>query len=58
MKATIAMALAATVVKRKEIRATMSRAMTACQMLSTTPPKPKNAKMASRAMMMPPTIIL
>ena len=50
---TMAMALAATVVNRKEMTATMRRPMSACQTLSTTPPKAKKAKTARRAMMMP-----
>ena len=50
---TIAMALAATVVKRKEITATMSSPITACHMLFTTPPKAKKAKTAIRAMAIP-----
>ena len=52
---TIAIALAATVVNRNEITATMTRPTRACQMFSTTPPRAKKAKTASRAMMMPKT---
>ena len=54
---TIAMALAATVVKRNEMTATIRSPIRACQMLSTTPPKAKKAKMASRVMMTPTTTI-
>ena len=54
---TMAMALAATVVNRKEITATIRRPTRACQMLLTTPPKAKKAKIASRAMTMPQTMV-
>ena len=53
---TIAMALAATVVNRNEITATISKPTRACQILLTTPPKAKKAKMASRAMTIPNTM--
>ncbi len=52
---TMAMALAATVVKRKAITATMTRPIRACQTLWTTPPKAKKANTASSAMAMPQT---
>ena len=50
---TMAMALAATVVNRKAITVTISRAISACHTLVTTPPKAKKANIASRAMMIP-----
>ena len=50
---TMAMALAATVVKRKAITATITRATRACQTFSTTPPKAKKAKRTSSATTMP-----
>ena len=50
---TIAMALAATVVKRKAMTATITRPMRACQMLFTTPPKAKKANTVSSATVMP-----
>ena len=53
LEPTIAMALAATVVKRNDITATISRPISACQTLLTTPPKAKKTKMARRAMTMP-----
>ena len=53
LEPTMAMALAATVVKRNEMTATMTRPIRACQTLFTTPPKAKKAKMARRAMTMP-----
>ena len=53
----MAMALAATVVKRKEITATMSSPMRACQILWTTPPNAKKANVTIRAMMMPKTTV-
>ena len=52
---TMAMALAATVVKRKEIRATMRTPTRACHTLLTTPPRAKKAKTARRVRMMPKT---
>ena len=54
---TMAMALAATVVNRKEMTATISRPTSACQTLSTTPPKAKNANTASSASTMPVTTV-
>ena len=54
---TIAIALAATVVNRKEMIPTMRRPTTACQMLFTTPPNAKKAKIARRAMTMPKTMV-
>ena len=53
LEPTMAMALAATVVNRKEMTATMIRPISACQTLFTTPPNAKNAKTARSAMMMP-----
>ena len=54
---TIAMALAATVVKRKEMIPTIRTPINACQMFSTTPPKAKNANTAKRVMIIPKTMI-
>ena len=54
---TMAMALAATVVKRKAITATISTPMSACQILFTTPPKAKKANTASSAMTMAVTTV-
>ena len=54
---TMAMALAATVVKRKEMTATISRPVSACQTLSTTPPKAKKANTASSAITIPVTTV-
>ena len=54
---TMAIALAATVVNRKEMMPTINTPTNACQMFSTTPPNAKNAKIASRAMTMPKTIV-
>ena len=56
LEPTIAIALAATVVKRNDIRATITRATRACQMLFTTPPKAKKAKMHRRAIAIPKTM--
>ena len=57
LEPTIAMAFAATVVKRKAITATMRSPTRACQTLFTTPPKAKNAKMMRRAMTTPKTMV-
>ena len=57
LEPTIAMALAATVVKRNEMIPTMSTPINACQMFSTTPPKAKNANTAKRVMTIPKTMI-
>ena len=54
---TMAMALAATVVKRKEMTATIRSPTRACQTLLTTPPKAKKAKMQMSAMTMPQTMV-
>ena len=54
---TMAIALAATVVKRKAITATISSPTRACQTVFTTPPKAKNAKTASSATEMPNTTV-
>ena len=54
---TMAMALAATVVKRKEMTATMSRPTSACHTLFTTPPRAKKANTASSAITMPKTTV-
>ena len=57
LEPTMAMALAATVVKRKLTTATTRRPTKACQTLFTTPPKAKKAKMARRAMTTPKTMV-
>ena len=54
---TMAIALAATVVKRNDITATIRRPIRACQTLFTTPPKAKNANTASRATVIPSTTV-
>ena len=54
---TIAIALAATVVKRKEMTVTISRPIIACQILFTTPPRAKKAKTAIRVNAMPNTTV-
>ena len=54
---TIAIALAATVVKRNDITATITRPTKACQKLSTTPPRPKKQNTASRVSTMPQTTV-
>ena len=54
---TMAMALAATVVKRKEITATITSPISACHTLWTTPPKAKKANTASSARAMPQTTV-
>ena len=54
---TIAIALAATVVNRKEITATMARPIRACHTVFTTPPRAKNAKTARREIAMPHTTL-
>ena len=57
LEPTMAMALAATVVKRKLTTATITRPTRACQTLLTTPPKAKKAKMASRDSTTPKTTV-
>ncbi len=57
LEPTMAMALAATVVNRKLTTVTTSRPISACQMLFTTPPNAKNAKMHRRAMTTPKTMV-
>ena len=57
LEPTIAMALAATVVKRKLTIATTSRPISACHTLFTTPPKAKKAKMHNKAMTTPKTMV-
>ena len=54
---TIAIALAATVVNRKEITATITRPMSACHTVFTTPPRAKKAKTASSEIAMPQTTL-
>ena len=55
LEPTIAMALAATVVNRKLMTATMRSPTRACHTLLTTPPKAKKAKTSTRAITMPNT---
>ena len=54
---TMAMALAATVVKRNEMMATISSPTSACHTLLTTPPSAKKAKTANSAMTIPKTTV-
>ena len=54
---TMAVALAATVVKRNAIMPTMRRPMMACQILLTTPPKAKNANTTRSAITTPKTTV-
>ena len=54
---TMAMALAATVVNRNEMIATISSPTTACQMLFTTPPNAKKANTANSVSTMPNTMV-
>ena len=54
---TIAIALAATVVKRNDMMPTISRPTIACQILLTTPPKAKKANTAKSAMTIPNTMV-
>ena len=54
---TMAIALAATVVKRKEMTATISRPIRACHTVLTTPPSAKKANTASNEIAMPHTTL-
>ena len=53
----MAIALAATVVNRKEMIPTINKPTRACQTLLTTPPNAKKAKMARSAITIPKTMV-